>query len=52
MQLDILTPESKIYSGNVLGIQMPGTDGSFEVFDKHASLIASLGKGKLKILIK
>ncbi len=51
MQLDILTPESKIYSGNVLGIQMPGTDGSFEVFDKHASLIASLGKGKLKILI-
>jgi F-type H+-transporting ATPase subunit epsilon len=50
MQLDILTPEKKIYSGKVYGIQLPGTEGSFEVLDQHAAMIASLGKGKMKIL--
>jgi len=50
MQLDILTPEKKIYSGEVYGIQLPGTEGSFEVLDQHAAMIASLGKGKMKIL--
>ena len=50
MQLDILTPEKKIYSGNVYGVQLPGTEGSFEILDKHAPIIAALGKGKMKIL--
>jgi F-type H+-transporting ATPase subunit epsilon len=50
MQLEISTPEHKIYSGNVYGIQLPGTEGSFEVLDKHAPMIASLGKGRMKIL--
>ncbi len=50
MQLDILTPEHKIYSGTVYGIQLPGVEGSFEILDKHAPMIAALGKGKMKIL--
>jgi F-type H+-transporting ATPase subunit epsilon len=50
MQLEILTPERKIFSGTVHGVQLPGTDGSFEVLDKHAAIIASLGKGKMKVL--
>jgi F-type H+-transporting ATPase subunit epsilon len=50
MQLEILTPEHKIYSGNVYGIQLPGIEGSFEILDKHAPMIATLGKGKMKIL--
>ncbi len=50
MQLDILTPEHKIFSGNVYGIQLPGTEGSFEILDNHAPIIASLGKGRMKII--
>ena len=50
MQLDILTPEHKVYSGPVLGIKLPGIEGSFEILDKHAPMIASLGKGKMKII--
>jgi F-type H+-transporting ATPase subunit epsilon len=50
MQLEILTPEHKVFSGKVYGIQLPGTNGSFEVLENHASLIASLGKGKMKVL--
>jgi F-type H+-transporting ATPase subunit epsilon len=51
MQLEILTPEHRVYSGNVYGILLPGTDGMFEILDKHAPIIASLGKGKMKILV-
>lgn len=50
MNLEILTPEHKVYSGKVYGIQLPGTNGSFEILEKHAPLIASLGKGKMKVL--
>ncbi|SJZ73393.1 ATP synthase F1 subunit epsilon [Sediminibacterium ginsengisoli] len=50
MTLEILTPEKKLYSGDVYGVQLPGITGLFEVLDKHAPLVSALGKGKLKIL--
>ncbi len=50
MNLEILTPEHNVFSGKVYGIQLPGTDGSFEILEKHAPMIASLGKGKMKVL--
>ena len=50
MTLEILTPEKKIFSGEVYGVQLPGIDGSFEVLDKHAPLVSALKSGKLKIL--
>ena len=50
MNLEILTPEKKIYSGEVYGVQMPGRTGSFEVLDKHAPLVSALKAGRLKVL--
>ena len=50
MTLEILTPERKIFSGEVYGIQLPGIAGLFEVLDKHAPLVSALKAGKLKIL--
>ena len=50
MNLEILTPERKLYSGNVYGVQLPGEDGMFEVLEKHAPLVAALKSGNLKIL--
>jgi F-type H+-transporting ATPase subunit epsilon len=50
MTLEILTPEKRLYSGEVYGIQLPGTTGLFEVLDKHAPLVSALGKGKIKVL--
>lgn len=50
MQLDILTPEQKIYSGEVYGVQLPGVEGSFEILENHAAMVAALGEGKMKIL--
>lgn len=51
MILEILTPEKKIYSGDVYGVQLPGIDGLFEVLDKHAPLVSALKAGRLKILV-
>ncbi|MCZ2297940.1 MAG: ATP synthase F1 subunit epsilon [Chitinophagales bacterium] len=50
MTLEILTPEKKLYSGDVYGVQLPGTTGLFEVLDKHAPIVSALNKGKIKIL--
>ena len=50
MILEILTPEKKLYSGEVYGVQLPGISGLFEILDKHAPLVSALGKGNLKIL--
>ena len=50
MTLEILTPEKKLYSGEVYGVMLPGITGLFEVLDKHAPLVSALGKGTLKIL--
>ncbi len=50
MTLEILTPEQKIFSGDVYGVQLPGIAGLFEVLDKHAPLVSALKEGKLKIL--
>jgi F-type H+-transporting ATPase subunit epsilon len=50
MQLDILTPEDKIYSGEVKLVQLPGTSGSFEIMNNHAPLISSLKSGKIKVV--
>lgn len=50
MVLEILTPEKKIFSGDVYGVQLPGISGLFEVLDKHAPMVSALKNGKLKIL--
>jgi len=50
MNLEILTPERKLFSGDVYGVQLPGVDGSFEVLEKHAPMVGALKSGKLKVL--
>lgn len=50
MTLEILTPEKKLFSGEVLGVQLPGIDGLFEILDRHAPIVSALGKGNIKVL--
>jgi len=50
MNLEILTPEKKLFSGDVYGIQLPGVTGLFEVLDRHAPLVSALKSGRLKVL--
>ncbi len=50
MELEILTPERKLFSGEVYGVQLPGISGSFELLNMHAPLVSALNSGKIKVL--
>jgi len=50
MELEILTPERKLFTGTVYGVQLPGINGSFEILEKHAAMVSALGTGTLKVL--
>jgi F-type H+-transporting ATPase subunit epsilon len=49
MNLNIITPAATLFKGECKLVQMPGTDGLFEVLDNHAPIVALLGKGKIKV---
>lgn len=50
MFIEIITPDKKIFSGEASLVQLPGTDGSFEILNNHATIISTLAKGKIKII--
>ena len=49
MQVNIITPEEKLFSGESSSVVLPGTDGSLGILDNHAPLITSLKKGAIKL---
>jgi F-type H+-transporting ATPase subunit epsilon len=49
MQLDILTPEKKVYSGEADAVVLPGAQGKFEVLNRHAAMISTLKEGTVKV---
>ena len=42
MQLDILTPEKRLFSGEVDSVTLSGTMGLFTLLPNHAPMISSL----------
>lgn len=51
MQLEIITPEHKIFNGEATAVQFPGKEGMFQVLDNHAPIISTLVEGVVKINI-
>ena len=49
MLLEIITPESQIFKGEVEAVQLPGLDGSFQVLKGHAPIISALSQGDVKV---
>ena len=49
MLLEILTPEKKIYEGEVTGVNLPGVSGGFELLNSHAPIISALDKGTIRV---
>jgi F-type H+-transporting ATPase subunit epsilon len=45
MHLEIITPEKKIFEGDVTVATFPGADGSFQVLKDHAPLVSLLKEG-------
>jgi F-type H+-transporting ATPase subunit epsilon len=47
--LEIITPDKKIFSGEVTSVQVPGTSGQFQILNNHAPIISTLTTGKVNI---
>lgn len=52
MYLEIITPDKKVFAGEVEAAQFPGTNGSFEVLNSHAPLISTMESGRIRITTK
>ncbi|MGB8357377.1 MAG: ATP synthase F1 subunit epsilon [Bacteroidales bacterium] len=50
MKIEIITPDSRIYSGEIQSVRVPGKKGSFQVLKDHAPIISTLDKGPVIIV--
>lgn len=49
MTLEILTPDKKVFEGEVTSVTVPGTMGSFQILRDHAPIISTLEDGPVII---
>lgn len=49
MKIEIITPDKKIYSGEIRSVRVPGRKGSFQVLKDHAPIISTLEAGMVII---
>ena len=49
MKLEIITPDKKVYAGDVTSVSVPGSKGRFEMLNNHAPIISALLNGKVKV---
>lgn len=49
MILEIITPDKKLYEGNVKSATFPGSEGSFGVLNNHAPMVITLKGGTIEI---
>jgi F-type H+-transporting ATPase subunit epsilon len=49
MLLEIVSPEAKLFSGEITSISLPGVDGHFQMLNNHAPIVSLLQKGLVKI---
>lgn len=49
MQVEILTPDKSLFSGEAEVVTLPGTNGQFQILNNHAALVSSLAAGTISI---
>ena len=51
LDLEIISPEKKVYTGKVKSATIPGTKGNFQVLYNHAPLISTFDIGIIKLVL-
>lgn len=49
MYLEIVSPEATLYAGEITAVSAPGVNGSLQILNLHAPLVAALKAGELKL---
>ena len=50
MRIEIITPDKKVFDGDIKSVRVPGKKGSFQVLKDHAPIISTLEKGSVIIV--
>ena len=50
LNIDIVTPQSIIFSGTGISVSLPGAQSPFQVLYNHAPIVSALEVGAIKIL--
>ena len=50
MKIEIVTPDKKIFDGEIKSVRVPGKKGSFQVLKDHAPIISTLEHGLVRIV--
>lgn len=49
MNLEIITPDRKVFAGEATAVTFPGIMGQFQVLNNHAPLVSPLGQGNIVV---
>lgn len=52
MFLEIITPDKKVFEGEVKSVLVPGSGGQFQMLENHAAIISTLINGRVKVKTK
>ena len=50
MKIEIITPDRKVFEGDIKSVRVPGKKGSFQVLKDHAPIISTLDNGPVIIV--
>jgi F-type H+-transporting ATPase subunit epsilon len=50
MKIDIITPDKRLFEGEIKSVRVPGKKGSFQVLKDHAPIISTLDNGPVRIV--
>jgi F-type H+-transporting ATPase subunit epsilon len=50
MRIEIITPDKKIFEGDIKSVRVPGEKGSFQVLKDHAPIVSTLENGPVFIV--
>ncbi|RIV22330.1 ATP synthase F1 subunit epsilon [Fibrisoma montanum] len=49
MQVEIITPDRKVFTGEATSVTFPGSEGQFQVLNDHAPLVSTLARGPIVV---
>ena len=50
MFLEVITPEEKVFAGDVKSVLLPGAEGSFQILNNHSPIVSTLKKGNVVVV--
>ncbi len=49
LNVEIVSPDKRVFKGDAQGVRAPGVEGSFEVLYNHAPMVAAFGVGSIRV---